>query len=252
MRRKIIKKKEIVNKLQGNVCVNQETFSTFNFNNDPIFIITQYYIPASEKRREELKFVLKKNVEENQVNKIYLLNERMYSEEELGVKSDKIVQIVTGKRLTYSAAFDFAKSLDIFAYYVLCNSDIFFDQTLNNLRRSSLNKTKSMYALTRYEYRENKEPELFEHGHARADSQDTWIIHHNYLPSDTSTLNIKLGIPGCDNKITWLMDKLDYKLFNVPSKIKTYHHHDERKDRHSGRTDTIRPPYIYMPASKIV
>ena len=67
----------------------------------------------------------------------------------------KITQINIGERLRFNMAFIKMKQLNLHGYLVVCNSDIFFDNTINNLRRSCLSIRKSIYCLLRYEYNEN-------------------------------------------------------------------------------------------------
>ena len=72
-----------------------------DFNNQKIHLFQQFFIHSDEKRQEEIKFCLKKNVENNLIDKIYLLNERIYKEEELGISSNKIIQKKVKIRLSY-------------------------------------------------------------------------------------------------------------------------------------------------------
>ena len=69
-----------------------------------------------------------------------MLNEREFSNDELGIKSDKIHQIIIGKRLEYE---DFFKhSSAHIGYLVFANSDIYFDDTIQNLYYSGIDKKK--------------------------------------------------------------------------------------------------------------
>ena len=65
---------------------------TSDFNNQPIHLFQQFFIHSDPKRQEEIKFCLKQNVENNIIDKIYLLNERIYKEDDLGISSNKIIQ----------------------------------------------------------------------------------------------------------------------------------------------------------------
>ena len=135
----------------------RDIYQKEDYNDDPIFLITQFFIQKEEKRREEIKVCLKRNI--NKFKKIFLLNERIYSNEELGVEKEDMVnieQINIDKRLTYKYFFDFIKKLNIKGYYVLSNSDIFFDDTINNLRKTTLSEVKSFRALLRFEYNKKK------------------------------------------------------------------------------------------------
>ena len=76
---------------------------------------------------------LARNVSNPWIDKIYLFNENIYSDEELGVKSDKIIQKKINNRLSYKDIFDNVDNYNIEGYIVFCNADIFFDNTLQNI-----------------------------------------------------------------------------------------------------------------------
>ena len=97
----------------------KDIYSEKDYNDDPIFLINQFFIHKNKERNKEIKFCLKRNI--NNFNKIYLLNERIYSNEELGLEKEdmnNIEQITINKRLTYKDFFDFIKKLNIKGYYV--------------------------------------------------------------------------------------------------------------------------------------
>jgi hypothetical protein len=76
-------------------------------NVDKINIFYQFFIHKTPRRSKEIKKCLKFNVENKFVDKVYLLNEKIYSESELGVKSDKIVQIDIKNRLKFQDVFKY-------------------------------------------------------------------------------------------------------------------------------------------------
>ena len=53
------------------------------YNNDKIIYITQFYIPENIDRYNEIKYCLNKNYNNKYIDKIYLLNEKIYTDEEL-------------------------------------------------------------------------------------------------------------------------------------------------------------------------
>jgi hypothetical protein len=53
---------------------------------------------------------LKRNVLNEDISKIYLLNERIYSEDELGIQSNKIIQVVINKWITFKDVFLFVEN----------------------------------------------------------------------------------------------------------------------------------------------
>ena len=66
--------------------------SISEYNPEPIHLFQQFFIHNDADRQKEIELCLKKNVENNFIDKIYLLNERIYKEDELKVSSKKIIQ----------------------------------------------------------------------------------------------------------------------------------------------------------------
>ena len=220
---------------------------------DPIYLVCQFFIHRDKSRRKEIQYCLQKNCENPLIHTIFLLNEKIYSEKELGVSDTrKIKQINIQKRLTFKSVFDFIRSESIHGFVVIVNSDIMVDHTIEKLHYSRLSTTKSMIALLRYEYDDVYVPfdtncdqsKIFG---PRADSQDTWIIHssQNVPTNHLSLFDFPFGKPGCDNKMVFLFHFLGYRVYNDPVAIRTYHFHTT-KLRDYGVTDTLLPIFEYL------
>ena len=65
-------------------------------------LINQFFIPNNNIRYNEIKFCLKKNVDNNKISEIHLLVEKIYTDQELGITSNKIKQILINKRYVSS------------------------------------------------------------------------------------------------------------------------------------------------------
>lgn len=212
---------------------------------DPITVFTQFYIPADAVRCKEVRYCLARNAKNPAVDRVVLLNERLYTDEELGVSSGKVTQVVLGRRLQFSDFFD--RLTD--GYNVLANADIFFDETLSKVRRSDLHSARKMYALLRYEFRGTplEECPIFSlNGRPRHDSADTFIVHSAHrVPS--KAFKFPLGAPGCDNKLCYLFAMLGFTVYNDPEFIKTYHYHTE-EGRNYGLAVVPRPHMYVAPA----
>ena len=94
---------------------------------------------------------MKKNIENPFIDKIFLLNEKIYSKNYLGgLHSDKICQIDVKDRLTFKMAFEFVEeNKEKFpGFYCIMNSDIF--SIIN--KHTNLHETKSFVSLLRWEY----------------------------------------------------------------------------------------------------
>lgn len=208
----------------------------------PIYVIYQYFIPLSDRRAIEYKYCLNQNVSNPYIHHIYLLNEKIYSTTELGVKSDKITQINLNRRLSYKDVFEFVQSQNLNGYIVFMNADIFVNDTIQLLKKTRIHEEKIMLALLRYDMISNTQVKIFG---PRPDSQDTWIFHSNFIPSEKErrVFNFNFGKPGCDNKFTYLCRILGYNVINCPDKIKTIHVHMS-KERNYTAKDIIETPHF--------
>lgn len=217
-----------------------------------IHIFTQFFIHRDPVRNSEIRQCIRLNTMNPLVTKIHLLNERMYSEDEIGTVSDKVVQVDMGRRLRFSDVFQYIRKCNIQGYLILTNVDIFFDSTLGNLMISNLCFEKSVITQLRFEYRGDdnmdtpiqnlplKDSQIFG---PRFDSQDTWIFHSNNFirKSEEKAFTFEFGKPGCDNKTIYLLSILGYKLYNDPVFVKTYHNHKSNQRDYSIKDSIGRP-----------
>lgn len=233
---------------------NEDILSKNNYNNDDIYFVFQFFIHSNPERRKEINTCLKKNVRLGLFKKIVMLNERIYTQEELGLNNTEmqcIEQINIGKRLKYIDVLMHVKLLKLNGYIAFGNADMFFDKTIENVRKTSLSQKKCIYSLLRFEYLNKKLAlcKLFVNSQTqkpRNDSQDIWIYHTLQLNLTNDILretDFFLGVPGCDNKITYIFNKYGYTCYNMPWKIKTYHYHTTQIRNYTA-TDRIPPPYL--------
>ena len=223
---------------------------------DNINVLYQFFIHSDPKRNHEIKTCLRKNIENPYITHIYLLNERIFTLRELGLTTttNKISQIVIGRRLKYSDVFKYAYTNNISGYIVIANADIFFDNTLKNVRVSDIHIKKKMFAQLRFEYNVSDMSRSILFG-PRSDSQDTWIMHSRFIkdfsnPSIQKAFDFQLGQMGCDNKIVYLMMILGFEVLNDPFFIKTYHYHTTQI-RNYTVTDRINAPYSMIIPARI-
>ena len=214
--------------------------------NEPINLIYQYFIPKTASRVHEIKETLKRNVLNEDISKIYLLNERIYTVEELGIESVKIIQVVIDKWITFKDVFLFVENEKLKGYIIMANSDIFFDKTISNLHYTDLDSCQKMISLLRWEYRGEKNLDECKIFGPRWDSQDTWIFHSNFniLKKYRDWFDFSFGQPGCDNKIIYFLLLLGVEMNNDPVMFKTYHYHTETMRNYSKQV--IPSPYGYL------
>lgn len=236
-----------VGKLRGEyrVIKNINDYKFHQKQDDKIYLFQQFYIPKSQERYDETKYCLRRNVECEEIIKIYLLNERIYTSEEMGFKEmpSKIVQVNLGKRLTFYEAFRFSSYLK--GFLVFSNSDIFFDETLENVKYMGLEKRKSVECLCRYEYRGEKNIKKCLVNYNHVNSFDTWIIHSSHM-NYGKEYDFWFGLSGCDVHISYLFDKNGYLILNDNKEIRSYHNHRQISREYYSEQEEIKPPWYLI------
>ena len=144
--------------------------------------------------------------------------------------------------MTYKHIVDFVKTEKLSGYIVFSNADIYLDETIENVFKTTLSVSSSWYAQLRIEAYNNT---LFG---PSAYAQDTWIFHTKPFEKkeiQTKPLDFCLGILGCDNKIVYQLGIQNIQIFNEPLFIKTYHLH-KSVTRDYTIKDRLSPPYLQI------
>ena len=195
---------------------------------EKIILFTQFYL-AKDKETHELNIAaLTNNYKNEYIDEIILLNEKIYSDEELGFENknlDKIKQVNINKRLEYGDVFEYVQVNNLKnQIVVISNLDIYFNDTINNLNNVKLDEFKLCYCLTRWEtYKDGKKHEPFLN-HNTESSCDTWCLHTKWIhESDFSEFNFRLGTVGCENMFQYKLALSHFYLRNDPYLIKIFH-----------------------------
>lgn len=197
--------------------------------------ITQYYQASQSKRRREIETCLNKNIENNLIDSIVLLNEKEYSH----IISPKVHQVIINKRLFYDDVLKYIKesNYDPNTIIVFANADIYLDNSARLLY--SVNMDNIFFALLRYDNNELFGP--------RADSQDTWVVNAGSIKNREwkyEDFHFSFGEQGCDNAITTEMLRMKFKVVNPALSIKTHHLHESNIRNYD--TDKIVEKNIYL------
>ena len=224
---------------------NERPVSKIN-NKHSVILIQQYFISKNTERQKELDFCVNKNIDNEFIDKIYLLNEKIYNIDLL--KNHKITQINIGNRLTYYDILMFVKKNINDSIVIFSNLDIFFDDSLKSISCRDYKTYKSIDCLFRYEY--NNEEKLedckLREIEIKSMSQDSWIVHSDHILNlsqyNTKRLNFKLGVPRCDLAIVGLFNDFGFKIYNDIKNIRTYHYHLTNLRTYDG-TIHVPPPY---------
>ena len=159
--------------------------------------------------------------------------------------------VLTGDRQTFKSMFEYANLHCADSIVIIANNDIYFDSTLKLL--NEFNMTNQCLSLLRYDVQADGSPsKIFKYtshdgargygnGGSRADSQDSWIFKTPILIPSKS--DFYFGIPGCDNRISYLLHKEGYTVSNPALDIKSHHIHMTGIRTYT-RHDTVKRPYL--------
>lgn len=195
-------------------------------------LYTSFYEDKDSIRQSELLYCLNQNINNVLIDKIYL-----FVEGEVNLpKSDKIITI-NFKRPTYRDFFELVcrkvQSADEIS--IICNSDIYFNHTLGLLDFHD----RQCVALSRWDF---KKDGLKLHNERY--SQDTWIFKGKIR--NVRFADFYMGIPGCDNRIAYELNRAGYRLLNPANKIQSIHYHQSDLHNYDQETPKIPKPYLYV------
>jgi hypothetical protein len=214
-----------ISKQRQQIIATSITFSNFIQPNQT-WLFTQFFRHKNNRRFKEIKDCLMKNCESSHIDKIVLLNEKNYSNEwKYFPGSQKVQQVILGKRLTYADFLQYVHDqVPDNVFTILCNADIYFEDSIRDLFKIDMKN--KMLALLRWDVDPSGNSTLFG---PRADSQDSWIFLSNSIRSRTwnySKFNIPLGQPGCDNAFAGQILRNHFVISNPSLTFKSFHLHN--------------------------
>jgi len=195
-------------------------------------LYTSFYQDKDAKRQKELLYCLNQNILNPLIDNIFLIVE---GDVKLPI-SGKLI-IVNAERPTYRNFFDLVNDTVTSAndISIVANSDIYFNDTLAQLDI----KERQCIALSRWDKRKD--------GlrlHNERFSQDTWIFKGKIR--NVRFCDFYLGIPGCDNRIAYELNRAGYRLFNPANQIQSIHYHQTDLHNYDHSTPKIPKPYLYI------
>jgi hypothetical protein len=195
-------------------------------------LYTSFYQDKDAKRQKELLYCLNQNILNPLIDNIFLIVE---GDVKLPI-SGKLI-IVNAERPTYRNFFDLVNDTVTSAndISIIANSDIYFNDTLAQLDI----KERQCIALSRWDKRKDG-LKL----HNERFSQDTWIFKGKIR--NVRFCDFYLGIPGCDNRIAYELNRAGYRLFNPATKIQSIHYHQTDLHNYDHNTPKIPKPYLYI------
>jgi len=204
-----------------------------------IFMTTLYNI-INTARLEDLVYCLLRNSKNPMFEKMVFLYDTSKDNGESSLR--KIAQeikhgmlIEIKDRPTYMNFFSFANSNFPGKNILVCNSDIYYDDSLSLINEKHLEKT--MIALSRWTHTDKEAYFEFKYPNGElqlTSSADTWIFK-SPLPFFKS--DFRLGVGHCDTQLAKEARGSGLRVLNPCKSIKTYHLHsvgfknDEREEK---------------------
>jgi hypothetical protein len=203
-RRKTVKVQRSVKPVQITPVVNNDEVKT----EATVFLYTSYFTTDWQDRNIELQKVLQKNIDNPFIDKIINLGKDK-------IDHPKVLNIYF-ERPTYKDFVDIANKLGA-DYSIIANTDIFFDASIELAKRSLTND--SCFALSRYDIDNRNIPILFNYEW----SQDVWMFKGRIKRMES--IDFILGLPACDNKFAYELNRSGYTVSNPALSVITYHLH---------------------------
>jgi hypothetical protein len=174
---------------------------------DSFVLLTQYFVSNNGVRDSALINVLSKNLQDQRISEIALINDVEYDFSALN-GSSKIKQYISGRRLTFQDAFRVANSYYAGRNVIVANSDIVFDESVYRIGGCNLSNT--VLALTKWSLTLDRSISL----NLRLDSQDAWIFKAPIKLSVVEKSDFPMGAPKCDNRLARLFYEASYRVLN--------------------------------------
>ena len=194
-----------------------------------MILITTYYISDNEERNNEIRKCLIKNCENKYIEKIYLLNNKIFDLSFINNKNlNKIEQLIISIEdsyiLNYKDAIIFINNKLKNKICILSNSDIYFDDTLSKIKDKDI--IGNFFALLRYDEDQNGNKHIFSRfNEPRNDSQDSWIFK-SPLNISLSKIDFTFRTLGCDSLFAKYVYDSGLKVMNPSYDIITTHVHN--------------------------
>lgn len=190
-----------------------------------------YYQCGDITRQREIDLCLENNIKNKGINKIFLV----IDDGSTCPFDDPRIQIINiNSRMTYKVWYELTKRYCNDGVSLLCNSDIYFDETVNTLNHI-INENNKFLALSRWELLDG-----FTSQHPNPHwSQDTWAMRvgDNLSKEFIHLLDFPMGVPRCDNKIAYLFATRGWKVYNPIHSLRSIHVHESQMRTYDKKLD---------------
>jgi hypothetical protein len=217
-----------------------------------MILLTEYYKSQNSERDKEYLTCINQNINNTSIKKVIIF---ISDDSELSIIHEKIQIVKDVKRPSFLDLFDYCNKNLQDEICIISNTDIFFDDTLNNLK--DFNFENQFISLTRWDllFDGSKWSIRFydfpwNNGWTTAMfSQDSWLFK-SPIKTD-NRLDFLMGKPGCDNRISQIIHELGYNVSNPSKKIITKHLHQSNIRTYTHQETILGPYLLIKPTEKL-
>jgi hypothetical protein len=205
---------------------------------EKIFIFEPYYKDNDEERQQEINHCIIKNIENENIDKIFLFSET--EEFPLEFMTNKVEIIMLKEWTIYNKIIKFINSKEDFAnsYNIILNSDMYLDNSILLLRKFNIEN--SCIALSPWSVDKNKILN-------EVSSQGCWIFKNHIKEFDYV---VPMGRPGCEHRFLYELHNKGYILYNLCYDIIVWHKHLSMLRKFNYSTDRVARPYVMIWSNK--
>lgn len=208
-----------------------------------MILLTPYYLDSRPERQAELDFCLQRNLRNPLIAKVILfLDNSLNAAQVKKLHRPKIETIYCGRRCTYQDFLDYANKYLQGEIVIVANTDIFFDESLQDLTDYDLGN--KFVTLLRWDV-VSIEPEFLRTQlNVRMNSQDAWLF---YSPLRVFPSDFPLGIPCCDNRVLFEAQSVGLQVINPALSIRSYHLHSTNIRNYKTTERVLGPCLLVLP-----
>jgi hypothetical protein len=202
-----------------------------------ILLITQYYNESDAMRQAEMELCLKKNLENEQIHSVHLMVNDYVKGYFGGAKINP--HYILPNRAKFKHAFDLAKSIGRNdCIYVIANSDIYFDESIVNLRDGV--EPRSVAVVTRRDLERDwtlSNAKSYKIGEKTVKqdpkfSYDAWAFDSSIFESNFEN-DFYMGVFNAECRLSEEILKANINMYNLDKRVNAIHVHwsEKRKTR---------------------
>ena len=219
-----------------------------------VFMTTLYH-EINPSRAKDFSYCFRRNCDNPLFEKMVILYDTRKGESPLRRLAQEIKHAVVmdiDDRPTFASFFSIANSEFPGKNILVCNSDIYYDDSLSLIEDSHLNGT--LLALTRWTHETNGVPycefQCPDGTFKSTASADTWIFK---APLPPFQADFRLGVGNCDSRVAGEAVNAGLLVSNPCKSVKTFHVHstgylnDERSPKYFYTGAGLETPFTEIP-----